>query len=106
MIGTRKRIQLVKITTAKISGGSWGQPTKTRYNYWAEVSRSSGSRNYQNSQTQLGETVRFRIRYNGEFDLSAKWYLVYNGNDYTISSITKENEKQFYWIIEASTKHG
>lgn len=105
-VGLRKQIQLVKVTNVKLATGEWGQPTKTRYNYWAEVVKSSGNSSFKDSQTQLGERYRFKVRYNGTFDLSAKWTVIYRGNDFTVSSITRDREKDFYWIIEASTSHG
>lgn len=104
MVGTRKRIQLLKVDNVKLASGSWGQPVKTRYNFWAEVEHLSGSSAYKNSQTSLGSSYRFKIRYNPQLDLSAKWSLVYNGKQFTVTSIQRESEKNFYVIIEA--QHG
>jgi SPP1 family predicted phage head-tail adaptor len=101
-IGQRKRIQLIKVDNLKAGNGAWGQPVKTRYNYWAEVSRSGGSRSYQ-SNTKLNGNYRFRIRYNGTLDISAKWVVIYDAKELTVQNIERESEKQFYYIIECQS---
>lgn len=103
-IGTRKRIQLLKVVHSKSANGS-NQNTQTRSTYYAEVVQGSGSRNYQNSQTQIASSYTFRIRYNSALDLNSKYSIIYDGRQFTVTSIVKENEKSFYWIITAEAKH-
>jgi SPP1 family predicted phage head-tail adaptor len=99
-VGQRKQIQLIKVDNQKRANGSWGEPVKTRYNYWAEVLRNGGSRSFQSS-TRMGSDYRFRVRYNGTFDLSAKWVVVYDSKELTVQNIERDKEKQFYYIIDA-----
>ena len=104
-IGDMKRIQVVKITPSQGVNGR-NINTKSKYTYWAEVTRLSGGRNYQNSQTQLNDGYRFRIRYNETIDPSASYSVVYNGMQFTVTSVYRENEKKFYWILDTQAKHG
>lgn len=104
-VGTWKRIQLLKVVNNKTAAGNWGVPSKTRYTTYAEVTRGSGSRNYQNGQTVLGDSYTFKVRYNGSLDMNAQWQLVYDKRQFTVTSIGRDKEKKFYWIIEA-TSHG
>lgn len=104
-VGTRKRIQLLKLVHSKNTNGT-NVNTPTRHTYWAEVVRGSGGRNYQNSQTQLGSSYTFRIRYNSSIEPSSKYSLVYDKKQFTVTSVEKENEKDFYWIIKAEAKNG
>lgn len=104
-VGAMKRIQLLKAVYSKKVNGS-NETEYTRYTYYAEVVRGSGSRSYQNSQTQLGSSYTFRIRYNSSIDPSSKYSLVYDGKQFTVTSVERENEKDFYWIIKAEAKNG
>lgn len=99
-IGERKRIQLLKAVSTKAVNGSWDN-SRTRYTYWAEVVKGTGSRNYDN-QTKLRSSYTFRVRYNGNLDINASWSVVYDGKQLTVTSISKDREKSFYWIIETS----
>lgn len=103
-VGKMKRIQLLKAVYSKKVGGS-NETDFDRYTYYAEVVRGSGGRNYQNSQTQLGSSYTFRVRYNSLIDPNSKYSLVYDGKQFTVTSVERENEKDFYWIIKAEAKN-
>ena len=104
-VGQRKRIQLLKLVHSKSASGA-NENSQTGYTYWAEVVRGSGGRNYQNGQTQLSSSYTFRIRYNSEIDPNSKYYIVYDNKQLTVTSVERENEKDFYWIIKAQAKNG
>lgn len=104
-VGQRKRIQLLKLVHSKGANGA-NENSQTRYTYWAEVVRGSGGRDYQNSQTQLNSSFTFRIRYNSTIDPNSKYYIVYDSKQLTVTSVERENEKDFYWIIRATAKNG
>jgi SPP1 family predicted phage head-tail adaptor len=104
-VGQRKRIQLLKAIYSKSVSGA-NETSFTRYTYWAEVVRGSGSRSYQNSQTQLNSSYTFRIRYNSTIDPNSRYAIVYDGKQLTVTSVERENEKDFYWLIKASNGQG
>lgn len=103
-IGQLKRIQLVRVVSTKNANGT-NQNTKTLYTYWAEVVQGSASRTYQNSQTQLGTSYQFRIRYNSSLNIDSSYSIVYEGKQFTITGAVRENNKNFYWLISAEAKH-
>lgn len=103
-IGERKQIKLVQIAPAKGAEGNWNSEVETSFNTWAEISNTNPFRDYQNGQVQLGESKRFKVRFRFDVYPGADWKVRYTGKDWTISGITRENEKSFYWIITASAK--
>lgn len=91
----------MRVINSKAVNGAWNN-SKTKYTYWAEVVSGTGSRNYQNAQTQLTNSYTFKIRYNSSLDINAKWLVVYEGKQYTVTSITRDKEKNFYWNLQAN----
>lgn len=102
-IGRSKRIQLLKVVNTKAANGS-NVNTTTKYTYYAEVVSGSGFRNYQNSQTQLGSSYRFKIRHNAALDVDSKYSIIYDGKQFTVTGITRDAERNFYWLIDAVAK--
>lgn len=101
MVGLKKKIQLIKITPYKDSEGRIST-TETKYNLWANVRNVSDSRSYVSGQTRLGEGIDFTVYYRESFDLSADWQVLYLGNRFTVSSIERDEQKRFNWIIKAT----
>ena len=96
----RKQIRLEKWVSAKDGYGDFKE-TWVPYNLWAEVQREGGSRATTNGKTSLNTSMRFRVRFRPDFDVSGNWRVIYDGRGYTVRSIEKENENRFYWIIRA-----
>jgi len=103
-IGTRKEIRLVQITPAKGSEGNWNAEIPSKHNTWAEINNVSQFRDYQNGQTQLGQSKKFKVRFRFDLYPGADWQIEYENKNWTVSSVVKENEKQFYWTLTASAK--
>lgn len=102
-IGTRRQIKLIQITPAKGSEGNWNSEVETSFNTWADITNVNQSRDYERGQVQLGESKRFKVRFRFDQYPGADWKVSYGGKDWTVSSVRKEDEKQFYWIITASS---
>jgi SPP1 family predicted phage head-tail adaptor len=104
-IGKRVQVQLVKLVAQKEAAGNWGTPAEAEtIGVWAEISNPSGFRDYQNGQTQLGQTKRFLIRYRFDKHINCEWKIRYDDKDWTISEKQKIDEKRFYWRITATSK--
>lgn len=102
-IGQRRQIQLVQITPSKGSEGNWNSEVETTFNSWAEITNVTSGRDYANGQVSLGQSKRFKVRFRFDQYPGADWKVKYDNRDWTVSSVAKENEKQFYWIITASS---
>lgn len=103
-IGQRKQIKLIQLTPSKGAEGNWNTTVETSFNTWAEISNVSSFRGFEIGQNNLGETKRFRVRFRFDVYPGADWKVRYDGKDWTISSIQRENEKSFYWNIQAQAK--
>ena len=103
-IGKSKRIQLLKVVNSKDAVTGANKNTTTRYTYYAEVVSGSGFRSYQNSQTQMVSSYRFKIRHNTALDVDSKYSIIYDGKQFTVTGITKDKERNFYWLIDAVAK--
>lgn len=103
-IGNTRQIKLIQITPVKGAEGNWSSEIETSYNAWADISNASQFRDYQNGQVQLGENKRFKVRFRFDQYPGADWKVRYMNKDWTVSSITQEDEKRFYWIITAQAK--
>lgn len=99
-IGSKHKIQLIKNVPTKGADGSI-TTTYTKYNVWAGVRRLSDGRNY-TGQTKLSEGYEFSVLYRGIFDVNADWQVLYLGERYTVSSIERDGEVKFNWIIKAT----
>lgn len=103
-VGQRKQVQLVQILNPRNSEGRPVETEGQKFGVWAEVSSPSGSRDYQNGQTQLQNTKRFLIRFRFDRFPNANWKIRYEGKDWTISTREAIDEKRFYWQFTASSK--
>lgn len=102
-IGTTRQIKLVQITPAKGSEGNWNSEVETSFNTWAEITSVSQGRDYSNGQVAMNQSKRFKVRFRFDQYPGADWKVRYSLRDWTIISIVKQDEKQFYWIITASS---
>jgi SPP1 family predicted phage head-tail adaptor len=104
-VGTRKQIQLIHITVNQGADGQWSERSEEIHNTWAEVTNVNSFRDYENGQTGSWLTKRFRVRFKFDHDpLAADWKIRYQGKDYLVSGVVREDEKKFYWVITAQTK--
>lgn len=102
-IGQRRQIKLVQITPSKGSEGNWNSEVETSFNTWADITSVNQLRDYANGQTSLGQSKRFKVRFRFDEYPDADWKVQYADKDWTVSSVVKQDEKQFYWIITASS---
>jgi SPP1 family predicted phage head-tail adaptor len=104
-IGVRKQVQLIQVLSVKDpSDGHWIETEGMKFGVWAEVSNPSGFRDYQNGQTQLGNTKKFLIRFRFDKYPDADWKILYENKEWTISNRQPVNEKRFYWQFTALSK--
>ncbi len=102
-IGLRKQVQLVQILSTKDGSGRWQSYEGEKFGVWAEVSNTSGFRQYEHGQTQLGSTKTFLVRFRFDKHPNCDWKVRYQGKDWTISEREQVNEKRFYWSIRAQS---
>ncbi len=50
-----------------------------------------------------GGLMQFNIRYRESLLITDKWLINYDGNDYKITAISKEKERNFYYKVIAKT---
>lgn len=102
-IGSMKPVKLVDETPTK-SGANWLAGNVTILNTWAEVKVKNATRVVQGNQVVLDKFFEFRFRYRGDIELNANVRLIYNGKKYAVQSLTREDEKNFYWKLLAEAK--
>lgn len=103
-IGQRRQVKIIPYTNSRATTGQNIETAGTAIRVWAEVENPSGSRAYQNGQTQMGSTRDFTIRYRFDKSPDSNWKLVYDGRTWTISEIRKVDEKKFYYRLTATAK--
>lgn len=96
----RKQIRLEKWTSAKNASGDFKESV-SKYNLFSEVTNNGGGRSTVNGQTGLSDTISFRVRFNYGFKPNGDWRVVYDGYRFTVLSMVKEKENNFYWLITA-----
>lgn len=101
-IGNMRMIKLQKRVVAKDANGSLVNSISSSYKIWAEVGRDYGGREYSDSQTRLNARYTFKIYYNPDFVIDSNWKVIYDGKEFTVSSIERLNESRFNWIIKAT----
>jgi SPP1 family predicted phage head-tail adaptor len=103
-IGKMKQVVLEKYQSGKTGTGSTAAVLDAAYPIWASVSNRGGGRSYPAHQTQLQDTIQFRIYWKLVFDVNAVWKIVYDGRRHNITSIEKVNENKFNYLITAESK--
>ena len=99
MAGMRP-IRLEKWVSTQVNG-VWNESV-TKYNVFAEVTRQGGSKVNDSGHTSLTQTVKFKIRFRPNWKPSGNWKVIYDGIQYDIKSIERENEERFFWIFTAA----
>lgn len=103
-IGTRKQILIVSVAPVKDGDGLMKPNLEVLFAGWAEVTNPSGGRNYFVGQDSLDHTKFFKIRNHQAITSDVHTRLIYAGKRYTVSSIEKDSEKNFYWNVRATAK--
>lgn len=103
-IGTRKQIKIISVAPVKDADGLMKPNETVLFSGWAEVTNPSGSRNYFVGQDSLDHTKFFKIRHNQAIAADVHTRLIYAGKRYTVNSIEKDSEKNFYWNVRATAK--
>lgn len=104
-IGKRKQIKIISVAPTIETGTGLSKPNEiVLFSGWAEVTNPSGGRNYFIGQDSLDHTKLFKIRHNQGITADVHTRLIYAGKRYTVSSIEKDREKNFYWNIRATAK--
>ena len=100
-----KQIQLEQWITTKDSKGNNTESISNTYSIWAEVSFLNEDRSGLNQKKQIGLTnmLQFRIWFNDNLTVTGNWRLNYDGKKFTVHSIEKENQNNFFWIIKAES---
>lgn len=102
-IGQQVKIQLIKKENIQGTDGRNNEVASQTYNLWAEVSSTSSFRSAEHSQTQIGSTKRFKLRYRFDRHPNCDWKVKYLGKDWTVTEISRADEKRFFWFITATT---
>ena len=103
MIAGMRKIKLEKWVSSKDGRGDFKEYVTETVNTWAEVSRSSGDRSSINGQTGLTNFFVFKVRF-GRVDPTGNWRITYDRRLFTVHSIEKEGQGNFWWIIKAEAK--
>lgn len=104
-IGQRKQIVIISVAPTKEEDtGLMKKDETVLYSGWAEVTNPSGSRNFSVGLDSLDHTKFFKIRNHQAIQADVNTRLIYAGKRYTVNSIEKDNEKNFYWNIRATAK--
>jgi SPP1 family predicted phage head-tail adaptor len=103
-IGKTQQVKLIPYTADPNINGAWIEVRGQSKNVWAKVSNPSGFRSYQNGQTQLGETKDFLIRFRFDMFPNCNWKLVYDSRVWTVNELIKQDEKKFFWRLNATSK--
>lgn len=103
-IGQRKPVKLQRVALGQSPTGRNTQGVTDTYSTWAEVSNPSGGRDYLNGQTHLENTKRFQIRFRFDLQPNCDWRIVYENKVWTVTSLRRVDEKNFYWQLTATSK--
>ena len=103
-IGVRKHIIIVDVAPVKDANGFMKSSDEVLFSGWAEVTQPRGSRLYSLGQDAIEHTKFFKIRNHQAINSTVHTRLIYSGKRYTVNSIEKEKEKNFYWIIRATAQ--
>ena len=104
-IGIRKQIQILSVAPTKdVDGYQKPADPVVLYSGWAEVTNPTGNRNYFIGQDSLDHTKFFKIRHSVAITSDVHTRLIYAGKRYTVDSIERDREKNFYWNIRATAK--
>ena len=101
-IGSRKQIKIIDVTPAKDSNGYMKPNETVLFSGWAELSNPSGGRNFFNGKDSLDHSKFFKIRNHQAINADVNTRLLYQGKRFSVNSIEKDNEKNFYWIVRAT----
>src|SRR5688572_5721013 len=102
-IGTRKLIKLVD-ETPTVADGEQVPSEVEILNTWADVRLVNSNRSVNNNQTNINKLFEFRFRFRGTITLNVNVKVEYRSVRYTIQSLEREKEKNFYWIIRVEAK--
>jgi head-tail adaptor len=102
MIGKMKPIRLIQYTTAQNANGRATETAAASYNVWADLSNKTSARTADNGQTQLVNTLVFRLFSRAALDVSGNWRIVWAGREYTVQGIDRIEERKFNWQITAT----
>lgn len=94
-----RMIRLEKFVSTQGNTGNWTESV-TKYNCWAEVTRTGGSKTLSNGNDQMKTSYDFKVRFRPDFKPSGNWRIVYCGIIYTVNSIERVNEDRFFWIFK------
>ena len=100
-----KPIKLVKISVVKDADGNNVEAGVANWSTFAKVTRVGGDAVDSNGALKLNTTYNFKVRINYNFNPSGNWRVVYDGRNFDVSSIEKENENKFFWIITGHAKN-
>ncbi|MGL6283959.1 MAG: phage head closure protein [Microcoleaceae cyanobacterium] len=98
-------IQLVQITNSQNSNGRTTETIANRYNLWATLVKQGSGRQVGTGQTQLQNTLQFKIYWRTTFDISGNWRLIWAGRQYTVSGIDRDGEQKFHYLITATSSN-
>lgn len=102
VIGKMKPIRLVKYTTAQGATGRATETVSASYNVFAELQKTTSGRLVKEAQTQLSNTIRFRLFIRPTFDVTGNWRLIWAGRQYTVQSVDRIDERKFNYEITAT----
>jgi SPP1 family predicted phage head-tail adaptor len=99
VIGKMKPIRLIQYTSTQNGSGRWTETAANSYNIFGELVKTGGGRQVKEGQTKLTDSIRFKIFFREDFDLTGDWRLVWSGKEYTIERIDRIDERRFNWLI-------
>lgn len=103
-IGLRKQIKIIDVSPVQDGNGNMKPNETVLFAGWAEVTNPSSSRSFFLGQDSMDHTKFFKIRNHQFLTANINTRLIYDGKKYAVSSIEKEDEKNFYWIVKATAQ--
>lgn len=100
MIGNLKPIKLLKYTNTIDANGDAIDTVAVTYKMWAEISDEGGGRSQSDGRTDMSDTKTFKVPFRG-YNITPDYRIEYFGQNYSISSVKRIDEKRFYWEITA-----
>jgi SPP1 family predicted phage head-tail adaptor len=101
MIGNTKPIKLIKYTQTIDAEGDATETIAASYKMWAEISEGGGGRSQADGKTEMSDTKTFRINFRN-YNITPDFRIEYFGQNYSISSVRRINEKRFNWELTAT----
>jgi SPP1 family predicted phage head-tail adaptor len=95
-----KQIKIQRWVAPKDANGNAKEGIAESYHIWATPVNNGGGRTDHAGQTILNNRVTFKIYFRADWQINSAWKIIYLGQTFTITNISRIDEKRFNWIID------